>query len=188
MLLLLVVGVVAYLSGSVPFAKIIGHRYGIDIQKWGSGNIGFANVRRVLGWKAAIPVLLLDTAKGYLPTLLAYTLFGPVIAFLIGFLTVLGHLAPVWLKFRGGKGVATSLGVLLGVTPIVGLIGFLMYVAASLIIKRSSSASLVAGMAVLMTGILLYPEFWWAYAVLLLSALFKLRTNFMGTVPHYDHL
>ena len=186
MFLLLVVGVFAYICGSVPFAKIIGHYYGVDIQKRGSGNIGFANVLRVLGWKAAAPVLILDVAKGFLPTFLAYSLFGATVAFLVGFLAVLGHLAPVWLKFKGGKGVSTSLGVLVGVTPIVGLIGFLAYITSSIIYKKSSSASLIAGLSVLITGVLMYPSFWWAYTVLLLSAMFKLRKNFTGKVPNHD--
>lgn len=183
---LFIFSVFAYLCGSIPFAKIIGLHYGIDIQKRGSGNIGFANVLRILGWKAAIPVLILDVAKGFLPTFLAYGLFGATAAFLIGFLAVIGHLAPVWLKFRGGKGVSTSLGVLLAVTPIVGLVGFLVYVVASIIIKKSSLASLTAGLAVLTSGVLLYPAFWWAYTALLLSAMFKLRNNFMNKIPNYD--
>lgn len=183
----LVAGVIAYICGSVPFAKIIGLHYGIDIQKRGSGNIGFANVLRVLGWKAAILVLILDVAKGFLPTFLAYSLFGATVAFLVGFLAVFGHLAPVWLKFHGGKGVSTSLGVLLGVTPIVGLIGFLAYIVASITMK-SSLASLIAGVAVFTAGMMLYPVFWWAYATLLLSALFKLRNNFMGKIPNYDDI
>lgn len=182
----LVVGVIAYICGSIPFAKIIGLHYGIDIQKRGSGNIGFANVLRVLGWKAAIPVLILDVTKGFLPTFLAYNLFGATTAYFIGFLAVIGHLAPIWLKFHGGKGVSTSLGVLLAVTPIVGLVGFLVYVLASIIVKKSSLASLVAGFAVLTTGVLLYPALWWAYTALLLSATFKLRNNFMKRIPNYD--
>ena len=188
MFLLLAIGLFSYVCGSIPFAKIIGRYYGVDIQKRGSGNIGFANVLRVLGWKAAIPVLLLDVAKGFLPTFLAYNLFGATTAYLIGFLAVIGHLAPVWLKFRGGKGVSTSLGVLLGVTPMVGAVGFLTYIIASLVFKKSSLASLAAGLAVLMAGTLLYPTFWWAYTVLLLSALFTLRNNFMGKVPHYNNV
>ena len=184
---LLIFSVFAYLCGSIPFAKIVAHCHGVDIQKRGSGNIGFANTLRILGWKAAIPVLLLDVAKGFLPTFLAYNAFGATLAFYIGFVAVLGHLAPVWLKFRGGKGVSTSLGVLLAITPPVGLAGFTVYILASIIVRKSSLASLVAGFGVLIAGLLMYPIFWWAYALLLVSAALKLRKNFTGTVPNYDH-
>ncbi len=186
MVQLLVLITLAYICGSVPFAKIVGQYYGVDIQKRGSGNIGFANVLRVLGWKAAIPVLVLDVGKGFLPTVLAYVLFDGTVAFLIGFLAVLGHLAPVWLRFRGGKGVATSLGVVLAVTPLVGLIGFLVYILMSVIVKTSSVASLAAGISVLVAGVLLYPPFWWAYTALLLTVGFKLRKNFVGALQNYD--
>lgn len=188
MLELIALGSFAYLCGSIPFAKIIGRFYGIDIQKRGSGNIGFANVLRVLGWRAAIPVLILDTAKGFMPTYLTYSLFDATTAFLVGFLAVLGHLAPVWLKFRGGKGISTSFGVVLGITPLVGLSGFVVYTLAAAIFRKSSLASLIAGVVVLITGLVMYPAFWWAYGVLLACAAFKLRKNFIGKIPNYDDI
>lgn len=186
MLLMVAIGIGAYLLGSIPFGKIIAARQGIDIQKRGSGNIGFANVLRILGWKAAVPVLILDVSKGLLPTLLASTLFTIQTGFIIGAIAVLGHLFPLWLRFRGGKGVATSLGVLLGTTPLIGLIGFSVYVVSSLLFKKSSYASLAAGFAVSIAGSLLFPQYLWAYGLLLFIALVMLRKNLFGTVPNYD--
>ncbi len=186
MLLALAIGIFGYLCGSIPFGKLISARYGVDIQKRGSGNIGFANVLRVLGWKAAVPVLLLDCIKGFIPAFLAAQLISPSAAFIVGIATIVGHLFPVWLRFKGGKGVATSLGVLLAVTPIVGLIGFITYVIGSAIIKNSSYASICAGLAVLASGMFFFPDYSWAFISLLLIAFWTLRKNLFGSVPNYD--
>jgi len=186
MLLVVAIAVFAYFCGSIPFGKIISMRYGVDIQKRGSGNIGFANVLRVLGWKAAIPVLILDALKGFIPTYLGLIVFGLPTAFVIGMCAIVGHLFPVWLNFKGGKGIATGLGVLLAATPLVGVTAFLVYIVASALLRNSSYASITAGLSVLISGILLYPTYFWAYTLLLLIALWTLRMNLFGKVPNYD--
>ncbi len=183
---LLLLALFSYLAGSIPFAKLIGLLNGVDIQKRGSGNIGFANTLRVLGWKAAIPVLVLDTAKGFIPTYMTFGLFGAEMAFCFGLLAVLGHIAPVWLHFKGGKGVATSLGVVLAVTPLVGLVGFSVYVLCCSIFRKSSTASIIAGCSVLFVGVVTNPTYWWAYAILLLIAAFMLRKNLAGKVIYHE--
>ncbi len=180
------IAVLAYFCGSIPFGKIIAASFGIDIQKRGSGNIGFANVLRVLGWKAAVPVLLLDALKGFIPTFIAAWLFGIPTAFVIGMCAIVGHLFPVWLRFKGGKGIATGLGVLLGATPLVGIIAFLVYILSSAFLRNSSYASITAGLSVIVSGIVLYPAYFWAYVLLLLIALWTLRKNLFGSVPNYD--
>src|SRR6478735_119893 len=93
---------IAYLAGSIPTGKIVGAFYHVDIQKRGSGNIGFANVRRILGWRAGIITLVVDIAKGFFPTLLALQLITPGAAFFVGLAAILGHIFPVWLSFKGG--------------------------------------------------------------------------------------
>ncbi len=186
MLLVVAIGLFGYLCGSIPFGKLIAKQYGIDIQKRGSGNIGFANVLRVLGWKAAIPVLMLDILKGFIPTYAALLIIGAPFAFVIGLCAVAGHLFPVWLKFKGGKGIATGLGALLGVTPLIGSIALLIYVLSSILIKNSSYASILAGCSVIVSGVIYYPEYTWAYTLFLLVALWTLRKNLFGTVPNYD--
>lgn len=186
MFLMMTMVISGYLSGSVPFGKIIARFYSIDIQTRGSGNIGFANVLRVIGWKAAIPTLLLDVLKGFIPTYVALFAFGANFAFLVGITAVIGHIFPVWLKGRGGKGIATSLGVLLACVPFVGILGFSVYVIASLVLKKSSHASITAGICVFIASVALYPAYAWAVCIMLLIALWALRNNLFGTVPNYD--
>lgn len=111
--------ILAYLSGSIPFGYLIAKWKGIDdIRKTGSGSTGGTNVSRKLGIKWGIVVGLLDALKSFLPTLLVLKIFGiNWIVFSVIILAVLGHIFPVWLKFRAGKGVATAVGGLLLVVP-----------------------------------------------------------------------
>ena len=139
----------AYLCGSLPFGLLIARAVaGIDIREKGSGNIGATNVGRVLGAKWGIAALLLDALKGLLPVLLIPRCFAEsssgwfvLLQVLAGVSTVVGHMCPVWLKFRGGKGVATSLGVVLVLTPVGSLAafgGFALCMLASRIVALSS--------------------------------------------------
>ncbi len=110
--------VVAYLLGSLPFGYLMSKLFlKTDIRKHGSGNIGATNVLRVGGWKAALPVFLLDALKGFTAVYLAkYVSDLPVIFLAAGFLAMLGHSFPVFLRFRGGKAAATGVGVLAAVS------------------------------------------------------------------------
>jgi len=186
MFIFVVMVIFAYFCGSIPFGKIISHRHGIDIQRRGSGNIGFANVLRIVGWRAALPVLVLDVFKGFVPTIVATVYFDVSAGFAVGFFAIFGHLFSLWLKGKGGKGIATGLGVLLGTTPLVGIIGFSVYIVTSFILRRSSDASITAGVAVALAGCLLFPRYIWAYLVLICIAVWALRKNLFGTVPNYD--
>src|ERR1043166_2835596 len=113
----LVVLALAYLIGSVPAGYLLGSRAGIDIREAGSGNIGATNVARVLGKRQGILTLLADVAKGFLVGFAATQLEIPLaVAALAGVAVFLGHLYPLFLNFRGGKGVATAFGVLLALT------------------------------------------------------------------------
>jgi glycerol-3-phosphate acyltransferase PlsY len=114
--------ILAYLLGATPTGLWVGKRFfGIDLRTVGSGNLGATNTFRVLGWKAALPVILVDVLKGWLPTWLfprlayAGTAWGWTLAF--GAAAILGHVYSVWVRFRGGKGVATSGGVFLALAP-----------------------------------------------------------------------
>jgi glycerol-3-phosphate acyltransferase PlsY len=120
----------AYFLGSIPFglflAKLLG---GSDVRKAGSGNIGAANVARVVGPLAGILTLLLDTAKGAAAVWLAarFTHESAVWMMLAALAALVGHCFPVWLKFKGGKGVATALGVFLALCPLAALIALLLF-------------------------------------------------------------
>ena len=135
-----------YLLGSLPVGYLIGRFYGIDIRAKGSGNIGAANILRVIGKGPALATLLLDTVKGFLPTILARQtcLLPPGWIVAIGLATIIGHTFSVFLNFKGGKGVATSLGVLIGLSPLTALFVLLVWLvifAASRIISLASMAA-----------------------------------------------
>ena len=121
---------VAYLVGSIPFGLLIARRKGVDIRAHGSGNIGATNVWRVLGARLGALCFLLDVLKGLIPTIAAGVVLGTINnpaaapSQVLGWLAVpvaaiFGHLFPVWLRFKGGKGVATGFGAMLGVFPVL---------------------------------------------------------------------
>ncbi|MDX6378581.1 MAG: acyl phosphate:glycerol-3-phosphate acyltransferase [Gaiellaceae bacterium] len=136
--------VAAYLGGSLPFGYWAGRLRGIDIREAGSGNTGATNVWRVLGKRAGIPVLLLDMAKGFVPALVGMQLYGAGTAIVAGAAAVAGHTFPVLLGFGGGKGVATSAGVVLAVTPLHGIALVIVFAVVLWLFRYVSLASMVA--------------------------------------------
>jgi glycerol-3-phosphate acyltransferase PlsY len=144
----------AYLLGSVPFGVIIARLHGKDLRKIGSGNIGATNLSRALGKKWGYICFILDLAKGLVPMLIAAGIVaayhGPGELFawlLVGIAAVLGHVFPIYLKFRGGKGVATSFGVALGLWPyftICAALALVAWIVVVLIWRYISLASIVA--------------------------------------------
>ncbi len=142
---LLIVALLAYLLGSVPFGVLITRALGLgDLRSIGSGNIGATNVLRTGNKLAAAATLVLDGAKGAVAVLVARLLVGEDAAQLAGLAAFLGHLYPVWLRFRGGKGVATFIGVVLALVPLVGLTVCATWLAVALVSRYSSLAALMA--------------------------------------------
>lgn len=140
--------VLGYLSGSVPFGLLLVRMArGVDVREEGSGNIGATNVARVAGKGLGVLVLLLDALKGALPVLLARSASPPgsVLPAAVGLAAFAGHVAPPWLGFRGGKGVATALGVLAVLAPGAALAGALTYGVVFALLRISSVGSLLAG-------------------------------------------
>lgn len=137
-----------YLIGSVPNGYLLGKLAGVDIQKVGSGNIGAANVARTLGkWQGAL-TLVADAAKGFLPVFVALELgLSSVNAALVAIAAFLGHLYPVFLKFRGGKGVATGLGALLALAPLATVVLIAIFAAVALSTRLVSLSSIAAAVA-----------------------------------------
>ncbi len=134
-----------YLFGSIPFGLLLTRAAGLpDIRTIGSGNIGATNVLRTGNKGLAAATLLLDAAKGAAPVLLAGFLSGRDAALWAGLGAVLGHLFPVWLRFKGGKGVATSYGVLFAVAWPVGLAAGAAWLIAAAALRRSSLAGLIS--------------------------------------------
>lgn len=167
----------AYLCGSIPFGKVVGKFYGIDIQKHGSGNIGFANVVRVLGWKAGPIVLIGDVCKGLIPVLLARNYLDSYQILAVAIATVAGHIFPIWLKFRGGKGIATGLGVTIVISPILGLLGLLIYLLSFVRFRKSAPSSLTAIWCLPLICLISLRQYALFYFVLALIATWAHRNN-----------
>jgi glycerol-3-phosphate acyltransferase PlsY len=144
-LILLLVAVASYLLGSIPFGVVITRALGLgDLRQIGSGNIGATNVLRTGNRAAAAATLILDAAKGAVAVLLARALVGPDAAQVAALFAFLGHLYPVWLKFSGGKGVATFLGTLLALAWPVGLAACATWAVTAAVSRISSLSALVA--------------------------------------------
>jgi acyl phosphate:glycerol-3-phosphate acyltransferase len=134
-----------YLFGSIPFGLILTRAAGLgDIRSIGSGNIGATNVLRTGNKKLAAATLLLDALKATAAALIGWYVLGPEAGLLAGFAAFIGHLFPVWLGFKGGKGVATYIGTLLGVSPWMVLVFAVAWLGCAKITKYSSLSALVA--------------------------------------------
>ncbi|MBF9048701.1 glycerol-3-phosphate 1-O-acyltransferase PlsY [Roseobacter sp. HKCCD9010] len=142
---LALVAIAAYLLGSVPFGLVIARLFGLgDIRQIGSGNIGATNVLRTGNKLAAFLTLILDAGKGGIAVLLARALFADDAAQIAGFMAFLGHCFPVFLGFKGGKGVATFLGTLLALFWPAGIAACLTWLVTAAISRISSLSALVA--------------------------------------------
>jgi len=136
----------SYLLGAIPFGLFFGRLFSnVDVRTFGSGNIGATNVLRAAGKKAAILTLLADALKGLVPVLLVKAIFqNDAITVLSGAAAILGHIFPLYLNFKGGKGVATSYGVVIAVAPWIGFICLLVWVLVAYTWRYSSLSGLVA--------------------------------------------
>ncbi len=159
-LLLFVTAALSYLLGSIPFGMVITRALGLgDLRKIGSGNIGATNVLRTGNKAAALATLLLDAGKGGLAVLIARALIGPDAAQVAALFSFLGHLFPVWLGFKGGKGVATFLGTLLALAWPVGLAACATWAVTAAISRISSLSALVAAaLSPVWLAVLGYPQ------------------------------
>ena len=138
-----------YLLGSIPFGLLLTRAAGLgDIRSIGSGNIGATNVLRTGNKKIAAATLLLDALKATAAALIGWYLLGPEAGLLAGFAAFIGHLFPVWLGFKGGKGVATYIGTLLGVAPWMVLVFAVVWLGCAKITKYSSLSALIATVVV----------------------------------------
>jgi len=167
--------ILAYLLGSIPSALIVGKvGYKIDIREHGSGNLGATNTFRVLGTKAGIIVTLADIFKGTIATLipLVVSLFYDieVSRLLIGVFAVIGHTYPIFAKFKGGKAVATSGGIILGVNPLLFLIMVLTFLIGLYFSKYVSLASMITG--VVASILTLFMKDWFLFVLILALTIF----------------
>lgn len=133
----------AYLLGTFPSATLVARRAGVDVMKEGSGNPGASNVVRLLGWRAGALVFLLDAAKGAIAAGVGLAIDGHRGAWVLGVAAVVGHIFPVWRRFKGGRGVATGAGVFIVVYPGVTLVLAIVWIAIARGLHKASVASLV---------------------------------------------
>jgi len=139
------IAVLGYLIGSIPFALVLARQRGLDLRKVGSGNLGAANVFRASGATAGVLVAVLDIGKGAVSVLVAEQLSdGPAWPAVAGLAAIVGHVYPIWLRFRGGKGVATACGVFAVLTPLAAAPALAAFLATVWITRYISLGSVVA--------------------------------------------
>lgn len=185
--------IVGYLFGSFPAGYFAGRLAGIDVRQTGSGNIGATNVLRVLGKRWGYPVFLIDAFKGFAAVRVAFLLvnywpgakpYAEYIAILAAIMSVAGHSFPVWLKFKGGKGVATSAGALAGLVPLAVPFVMLVWIVVFEISRYVSLASVIAAIALpIIVSLLARWKFvdTWAFiyfsVIIMLLVLWRHRSN-----------
>ncbi len=149
--------IIAYLLGSIPSALIVGKvGYKLDIREHGSGNLGATNTFRVLGIKAGAIVTLADILKGTIATVIPFLIFeSDVSALIIGLFAVIGHTYPLFAKFKGGKAVATSSGIILGVSPLLFIIMIASFLITLYISKYVSLSSMITGIVSIIATIIM---------------------------------
>lgn len=166
--------IISYFLGSIPFGLLVAKLFNKgDIRKVGSGNIGATNVMRVGGLRLAGLVWLLDMAKAVAAVLIGRYVGGEVLAVWCGFASIVGHCFPVWLRFRGGKGVSCLFGVLLAVNPILFIVCGVEWLIVALSSGRSSAGAVVVFCLMPILGF--FISFWTGIAFLAISVLCVLR-------------
>jgi len=169
----------AYAMGSIPTSYLAGRIAGVDLRQQGSKNLGATNVYRVLGWKYAVPTGLVDVAKGAIPVALFAPRAGSEswIPMLIGVAAVLGHVFSIFLKFRGGKGVATAAGAVLALAPAALGVSALVWIGVLLVSGYVSLASILGALAFPVAVRLTDPEDSYALGIGLALVLFIIFTH-----------
>ena len=170
--------VIGYLCGTIPFGLLLTRAAGLgDVRKIGSGNIGATNVLRTGNKGLAAATLILDALKGTIPAVV-FARYGAEAGALAGFAAFIGHLFPVWLGFKGGKGVATYLGVLIGLAWQAALVFAAVWLVMALLLRYSSLSALTACIVVPVALYFMgHTEYALAFAVMSLLVFFKHKAN-----------
>lgn len=166
---------VAYLLGTFPTASLMAQASGVDIRTVGSGNPGASNVMRVLGWKRGAWVFAIDAVKGVIAAAVGLALGDRVGGYVLAAAAIIGHIFPLWNRFRGGKGVATGAGAFLVLAPVVSGVLMVVWLVVSKLSHTASLAS-IAVIALLPIGVGIARRSWWEFAATLgMCALVMLR-------------
>jgi glycerol-3-phosphate acyltransferase PlsY len=172
--------VAAYLLGSIPFSYLVARQRGVDVRRVGSGNVGATNVMRNVGRGAGLVAFVLDAAKGAVAALIAQrTGLGPALAALAAVAAIVGHMYPVWLRFQGGKGVATGAGAFLPLAPIATAVALVVFAATLALTRYVSLGSMVGAVTLAATAALTGAPrpVWIAAAVMAALIVWKHRAN-----------
>ncbi len=173
-----IVVIIGYFCGSIPFGLLLTRAAGLgDVRKIGSGNIGATNVLRTGNKKIAALTLLCDVLKGLIPVLIGIKLAGTMGAEMAGFAALAGHVFPIWLNFKGGKGVATALGIMLGWTWPVALVGLITWVLVFYLRRVSSLSALCAATLAIPASLYFAPDFFVAVCALAVIIWITHRAN-----------
>lgn len=171
-MMILILCILSYLIGSIPTAYIIGKLNNIDIRNYGSKNIGATNVYRILGKKWGSVTFIIDFLKGFIPTYLVMKYYSsPYIIISVGGLTIIGHIFTLFLNFKGGKGVATSTGVFMVISPKTIIIALIVFITVVSIFRYVSLATLVATAVFLSTSIISNIEVEFKYMIGVVSVI-----------------
>lgn len=182
--------IISYLIGSIPFSLLIGKfAFDKDLRQFGSGNLGSTNAFRILGKKAGIIILILDILKGAIPVMLGH-LFAPEYfhVFIFGLVAAIGHVFSIFIKFKGGKAVATSGGAVLGFNPLLFVILLAAFLITLKISKYVSLSSIVAAITFVVASLFIQDTVMIVFSILvLLLVVFKHLSNIQrikdGTEP-----
>ena len=181
----------AYFLGNISPAILIGRAKGVDIKKEGSGNAGTTNVLRVLGKKAAVATLLIDVLKGTFAVILGGILMGEQVAFYCVAAVFCGHVWPIFFGFKGGKGVATAFGALMGLDYRIGLTALAVVIVGVLISKRMSFGSILGAVTFPVIAWYFNPDFIYIGTVMAVLIIIKHRANLgrliRGEEPKIGH-
>ena len=177
-----IVGVVAYFIGNISPSTIMAKRQGLDIKKEGSGNAGTTNALRVMGKKAGAITCIVDILKGVVAVLIGLLVCGHVGAYFCALCVFLGHVWPIIYKFKGGKGVATAFGAVLAVNPLLAVISLAIVAIVVFTSKRMSLGSVVGAVAFAVLAVFLEPGFVGFAIVIMVIILVKHRANIIRLI------
>ncbi len=172
----LTVIIISYFIGSIPFSYIIPKFFGkIDIRKYGSGNVGSTNIARTLGTKIALIAFVLDILKGMIPSLIGWSIAGQDVAYICGTIAIFGHCFPIWLQFKGGKGVATTTGVILVSSPYLFIYIAVIQISGIIFTKYMSLAAIISAFALPILSFILSMSTTFTITSLIISGLVIIR-------------
>ncbi|MGL9758416.1 MAG: glycerol-3-phosphate 1-O-acyltransferase PlsY [Wolbachia sp.] len=179
--------ILSYLLGSIPFSLIITKINGINLREIGSGNIGATNVARTGNKKLAVLALLLDSLKGFIAVYIAQQFFDSGVGIAYATFTVLGHMFPIWLRFNGGKGVATTLGVLIALNISIALAFVFVWLIVFFTFRYSSIASLAATAMTVVVSFFFQKELFFALLTIAILIFLKHHKNIANLLQGREH-